>query len=142
MKHCYTSYSNLLSRKKAIQESMGELDTLRALYKEVMLAESKKEVNGTNIYMSSTGSNDKEVVVFDKFMKMNEALIDVNKQLTEENEVINVVSSFNPVGMKQGGILRNYTILGAVLGFVLVFLALIGVYLNKQLVSYENKMKS
>ena len=121
---------------------MGELDTLRALYKEVMLAESKKEVNGTNIYMSSTGSNDKEVVVFDKFMKMNEALIDVNKQLTEENEVINVVSSFNPVGMKQGGILRNYTILGAVLGFVLVFLALIGVYLNKQLVSYENKMKS
>ena len=137
-----TSHSNLLSRKKAIQESMAELDTLRSLYKEVILAESKKEVNGTNIYMSSTSSDNKEVVVFDKFMKMNESLIDVNIQLTEENEIINVVSSFNPVGMRQGGILRNYTILGGALGFILVFLILIVVHLNKQLINYENKMKS
>jgi len=136
-----TSYSNLISRKEAIKASMAELDTLRTLYKEVMLAESKKDIKGTNIYMSNTGANNKEVVVFDKYLRMNQALIDVNRKLTEENEVINVVSSFNPVGMRQGGLLRNYALLGGIASFLLTLLFLSGKLINNVLNEYEEKMK-
>lgn len=137
-----TSYLNLLSSKKALESSMKELDSLRVLYKEVMLSESKKTTSGTNIYMSSTDSNDKEIVVFDKYMRMNEELINVNKKLTEENDVINVVSSFNPVGMKLAGLKRNYKILGGVLGFLIIFLTYGTIFLNAKLTEYEEKIKS
>ncbi len=137
-----TSYLNLLSTKKALESSMNELDSLRGLYKEVMISESKKTTSGTNIYMSATDGNNKEIVVFDKYMRMNEELIYVNKKLTEENDVINVVSSFNPVGMKLTGLKRNYIILGGILGFMIVFLTYGVLILNTKLIEYEEKMKA
>jgi len=134
-----TAYSNLISRKVALEGSMAELDSLRSLYKEVMLAESRKENSGTNIFMSETGSNSKEVVVFDKFMDMNQFLIDVNKKLTEENEVINVVSSFNAIGMKIGGWYRNSAVQGFLGGFLLVLLFVSLKELNQVLIKYDEK---
>ncbi len=136
-----TAYSNLISRKVALEGSMIELDSLRSLYKKVMLAESKKENSGTNIFMSETGSNSKEVVVFDKYMDMNQLLIDVNKKLTEENEVINVVSSFNAIGMKVGGWYRNNVVLGFAGGFLLVLLIISLKEINRLLTSYESNRK-
>lgn len=117
-----TSYLNLSSRKKALEDSMVELDSLRDLYKKVMVAESLKENSGTNLYMANAESKTKEVVVFDKYMLMNQDLIEVNKQLTEENEVINVVSSFNSVGKKVRGWYNNYAVLGVVTGLLLVLI--------------------
>ena len=137
-----TSSLNLSSSKIAIQNSMQELDTLRDFYKDIMVSESKKSTSGTNIYMSSTNGNDKEIVVFDKYMKMNKLLIDVNKKLTEENDIINVVSSFNPVGKRVIGWRRNYTLLGGVFGFILVFSLFLIQILNKKLKEYEEKIKA
>ena len=137
-----TSYSNLISRKAALESSMVELDSLRSLYKEVMLAESKKENSGTNIFMSNTGANNKEVVVFDKYMNMNQLLIDVNKKLTEENEVINVVSSFNAIGQKVGGWYRNHVVIGFAAGFLLVLLMVSLKEFNEMLVNYKEKKVS
>lgn len=117
-----TSYLNLSSRKKALEDSMAELDSLRNLYKKVMIAESLKERSGTNLYMANAESNTKEVLVFDKFMNMNQDLIDVNKKLTEENEVINVVSSFNSVGMKVRVWYKNFAIIGFLAGIFIVLL--------------------
>jgi hypothetical protein len=136
-----TSFSNLISKKNALTSSMSELDSLKALYKEVMLAESKKVNSGTNIFMSNTNESDKEVVVFDKYMVMNDEMIRVNKQLTEENEVINIVSSFNPVGMRIRGWYRNGTALGFLggLGFVLLFSTV--KELNRLLSIYESNRK-
>ncbi|NOQ91221.1 MAG: hypothetical protein GQ552_00735 [Flavobacteriaceae bacterium] len=136
-----TAYSNLISRKVALEGSMVELDSLRSLYKKVMLAESKKENSGTNVFMSETGSNSKEVVVFDKFMDMNQLLIDVNKKLTEENEVINVVSSFNAIGMKVGSWYRNNVVLGFAGGFLLVLLIISLKELNQALTKFDEKKK-
>ncbi len=136
-----TSFSNLISKKNALTSSMSELDSLKALYKEVMLAESKKINSGTNIFMSSTNENDKEVVVFDKYMVMNDEMIRVNKQLTEENEVINIVSSFNPVGMRIRGWYRNGIVLGFLAGLGLVLLFSCFKELNRLLSVYENNRK-
>ncbi len=132
-----TSYLNLISRKNALEGSMIELDSLRSLYKKILLAESKKENSGTNIYMSDIGNNNKEIVVFDKYMTMNQELIEVNKQLTDENEVINVVSSFNSIGMKVGGWYRNFTIIGFSFGFFLVLIILSLKEVNQLLKNYQ-----
>ncbi len=63
----------MISKKSALESSMIELDSLRELYKKVLLTESEKESTGTSIFMSETGSVTKEVDVFDKYMFMNEA---------------------------------------------------------------------
>jgi hypothetical protein len=115
------AYENLLSKKKALESSLLELDSLRSIYKKVMIAESQKENSGTNIYLAELNASNKEVLVFDKYMALNEELFEVNNRLTEEKEVINIVSSFNPVGMKATGWYRNYAILGLLGGFLLVF---------------------
>lgn len=134
------AFSNLTSRKDALLGSMNELDSLRLLYKEVLLAESKKENSGTNIFMANTAVNNKEIAVFEKYMAMNSQLIDVNTQLTEENEVINVVSSFNPVGMKVKGWYRNFAVKGLVAGFLLVLVIASLKELNRLLTVFEKKV--
>ena len=134
-----TAYTNLISKKLALESSMIELDSLRILYKKVMLAESAKESSGTNIFMSEIGSTAKEVAVFDKYMVMNEELIEVNRKLTAENEVVNGVSSFNSIGMKVKSWYKNFAIVGFIGGFALIFL-LIGIRrLDQQLVNYKNQ---
>ncbi len=134
-----TAYNNLISRKDALENSMIELDSLRILYKEVMLAESRKESSGTSIIMADSGEKNKEVVVFDKYMDMNQQLIDVNKKITEQNEVINVVSSFNSIGMKIGGWYRNSIIRGFLGSFLLIVLFLSFKEINQLLIKYETK---
>ncbi len=89
--------------------------------------------------MSEIGGTTKEVAVFDKYMVMNEELIEVNRKLTAENEVVNVVSSFNAIGMKVKSWYKNFAIIGFIGGFALIFL-LIGIRkLDQQLVNYKNQ---
>jgi len=132
-----TSYLNLISRKNALLASMVEIDSLRLLYKKVLLAESTKENSGTNIFLSSTENDDKQLLVFDKYMLLNQQLIEVNKKLMEEDKVINVISSFNSIGMKINDWYRNFAILGFIAGFLFLYLLLIFKELNHFLIQYE-----
>ena len=68
---------------------------------------------------------------------MNEQLIDVNKKLTEEGKVINVVSSFNAIGMKINDWYRNFAVIGFVAGFILLYFYLIFKELDRILMRYE-----
>jgi len=136
------AYENLLSKKKAFESSLLELDSLRSIYKKVMIAESQKENSGTNIYLAELNASNKEVMVFDKYLALNEDLFEVNNRLTEEREVINVVSSFNSVGMKAKGWYRNYAILGFIAGFALVLVWLQIVRINHFLQKVEESRKS
>lgn len=135
-----TAYANLLNKKTALETSMSELDSLRTLYKKVLLAESSRESNGTNIFMSELGNNTKEVEVFDKYMTMNEELNEVNRQLTAENEVVNVVSSFNAIGMKVKTWYKNFAIMGFIGGFLLMFLLISIRKLDNLLVVYKDQL--
>lgn len=131
------SNKNLLSKKKALESSLLELDSLRTIYKKVMIAESQKENSGTNIYMAELNAGNKEIMIFERYMSLNEDLFEVNNRLTEEKEVINVVSSFNSVGMDAKGWYRNYAVLGFIAGFVLVFLWIQMVRINHFLQNVE-----
>ena len=134
-----TANKNLISKKYALESSMIELDSLRELYKKVLLTESANDNSGTNIFMSETGSVTKEVDVFDKYMVLNEELIEVNEKLTTENEVVNVVSSFNAIGMKVKTWYKNFAIIGFIAGFVSLFLLISIRKLDQQLVNYKNQ---
>lgn len=135
-----TSYANLLRKKVALENSMNELDSLRNLYKQVLLAESSKESSGTNIFMSETGNSSKEVDVFDKYMVMNEELIEVNVKLTSEKEVVNIMSGFDVVGMKVNYWYRNFAVIGLIGGFSLMFLLIGFRKLDKELMTYKESM--
>ena len=136
------AYENLLSKKKALESSLLELDSLRSIYKKVMIAESQKENSGTNIYMAELNASNKEAMVFDKYLALNDDLFEVNNRLTEEKEVINVVSSFNSVGMDSKHWYRNYAILGFIAGFALVFIWIQMVRINLYLKKVEEARKS
>jgi len=134
-----TSYTNLISKKLALENSMIELDSLRSLYSKVLLAESVKQSSGTNIFMSETANTSKEFDVFDKYMVMNEDLIEVNKKLTAENQVVNVVSSFSLIGMEVKTWYKNFAVIGFIGGFALMFLLISIRKLDLLLVSYKNE---
>jgi hypothetical protein len=134
-----TANKNLILKKSALESSMIELDSLRELYKKVLLTESANENSGTNIFMSETGSVTKEVDVFDKYLVMNEELIKVNEKLTTENEVVNVVSSFNAIGMKVKTWYKNFAVIGFFAGLTLMFLLISIRKLDQQLVNYKNQ---
>lgn len=136
-----SAYKNLISKKSVLENSMAELDSLRELYKKVLLAESAKENSGTNIFMSETGSTNREADVFDKYMLMNEELLEVNKKLATESEVINVISSFNAIGMKVKTWYKNFAIIGFIAGFVFMFLMISIRKLDQQLVNYRNQLQ-
>ena len=136
------TFSNLMSRKNALVSSMSELDSLRYIYKKVLLAESLKENSGTNIYLSETSNINKEILVFDKYMLMNQQLIDVNNKLNDKNKVINVVSSFNAIGMKVNTWYKNWAVIGFIGGGLIVFVLLGLKGLNQALITYENSLKS
>ena len=106
-----------------------------------MIAESQKENSGTNIYLAELNAGNKEVMVFDKFLSLNEDLFEVNNRLTEEREVINVVSSFNSVGMSAKAWYRNYAIVGFIAGFALVFFWIQIVRINHFLQNVEDSRK-
>lgn len=136
-----TSLFNLQNKRDALQSSLIELDSLKNLYSKILLIESTKSNGGTNIYMGENNQGVKEVVVFDKYLTLNEVLIKVNQQLTEESDVVTVVSSFNPIGMKEKKWYINKTFAGA-LSFLIL---LIGVLLLKDLNNYLdnlNKIKA
>ena len=118
---------------------MIELDSLRSLYSKVLLAESEKQSSGTNIFMSETANTSKEFDVFDKYMVMNEDLIEVNKKLTAENQVVNVVSSFSLIGMEVKTWYKNFAVIGFIGGFALMFLLISIRKLDLLLVSYKNE---
>jgi hypothetical protein len=132
-----TSYSNLMSRKHALLASISELDSLRSIYKKVLLAESVKENSGTNIFLSQVEIDNKQLFLFDKYMLMNQQLIEANKKLMEEDKLINVVSSFNSIGMKVNDWFLNFAVIGFIAGFLLLYLYLIFKELNQILSQYE-----
>ncbi len=132
-----TSHANLISKKKALESSMSELDSLRKVYKRVLLAESSRQSSGTNIFLSEVGGSSKEVETFDLYMAMNKELTEVNQKLTEESEVINVVSSFSAVGMELGDWYRNFALLGLIGGFFAALLLISLGRINAMLKRHE-----
>jgi len=123
---------NLLQNEKLLIKSLQEVDTLRRIYNEVLITEAKKSDSGTNITLAQGAKKTNEIELFNEGLKLNKNLIENNIEKGATTEIINVVSSFSKVGIKERGLQKKFTfILG--IGFGLLMLVFI---LFKQLDSY------
>lgn len=125
--------SNLIYKKGLV-----EVDSLRKLYAKVLLEEAQKGASQTAIDLGAkTTSTPKEIELFKTSKNLNNDLKLVNNEKSTKSEIVNVVSSFQNIGSKAGGLLSNNYLKFAILGGTLMTLFLLLVKLNTFLEEYK-----
>lgn len=137
-----TEVNNLKSQEKVLDITMVELDSLRQFYKELAINESQKANGEVSLYLGNTKEDNREIVVFDKYIQANIDLIDVRSEMNKKNKIINVVSSFDKTGSRVKGWYRNTMLVGFVGGILLVLFYLIVFELNRYLKNQEQKLNA
>ena len=79
----------------------------------------------------------KELEVFETGRKINYDLKKLVEEKSNKFEVINVISSFQPIGSEVKGVTKNYVFLLGLLGGILVILLLLLIKLNSYLKNYR-----
>jgi len=105
---------------------------------EVMVEEAKKPTAGTSIDLGGQNKTTKELELFETNRKINADLEDISTQKSTKNEIINVFSSFQPIGTEIKGATENYAFLLASLGAGLMVLWLFLRQLNTYIDTYNN----
>jgi hypothetical protein len=131
------STQNLLQNEKVLLKSLAEIDTLRKIYNEVLLTEAKKMESGTNITLAQGVKKTEEVELFHESLKLNEELINNNKEKAESSEILNIVSAFSKLGVKERTIYKKYTFQFAALFFGLMLIFILLKQLNSYLGNYK-----
>ncbi len=129
---------NYLQNQQVLIKSITEMDTLRRIYNEVLITEAKKMESGTNITLAQGVKKTEEVELFKESLKLNEELIINNKEKAETSEILNVVSTFSKVGIKERAIYKKNTLQLGALFFTLMFLIILLRQLNSFLINYKN----
>ena len=128
---------NLLQNEKIFVKSLQEVDTLRKIYNEVLITEAKKAEMGTNITLAQGVKKTDELELFNESLKLNNELINNNKEKAETTEILNVVSTFSKVGVKERSLFKKMTfILGVSFG-LLMFVFILLIQLNTFLIEYK-----
>lgn len=128
---------NLNRTDSILKQNLTQLDSLRKVYMTVLIEKAKKENSGTNIDLGSSKKTTKELELFTTSREINSDLKDITKERSENSEVLNVISNFQPIGYEIKGIDNNYGFLAAGLGFVLMVLFLLLKQLNVYLNNYK-----
>ena len=128
---------NLNRTDSLLRQNLGQIDSLRKVYMQVMVAESIKQFNGTNIDLGGKKTTRKELEVFETKSKLNSELIDVISSKSSMYEVINVISNFQPIGTEIKGAKNNYAFLLTVLCAGLMILFILLRQLNNFLSAYK-----
>ncbi|MCK0130241.1 hypothetical protein MWU59_01900 [Flavobacteriaceae bacterium F08102] len=128
---------NLQQNETVLLKSLVEVDTLRRIYNEVMITEAKKSDAGTSITLAQGAKKTNEIELFTESLKLNKELIDNNTKKAETSDIINIVSSFSEVGIKERDLFKKFTVqYGLLGGLLMLFFILLG-QLNKYLVNYK-----
>jgi len=128
---------NLHQNERVLVKSLREVDTLRKIYNEVLITEAKKMETGTSITLAQGVKKTEEIELFNQSLELNEELIDNNKEKAETTEILNVVSTFSKVGIKERGLQKKWTfVLGLSLGLAMLTFILFR-QLNSYLINYR-----
>ena len=129
----------------AVRINLAEIDSLRSLYKTVTLLEVNKSVspNSSSTYLDfskESQSNNNDLALFKISKELNERLIEIEKEKEISIEVVNVITTFNPVGnnRKPSFIESERFKFGSFFGGV-VLLFLLTKRLNNYLVQYKEQ---
>ena len=92
---------------------------------------------GTNITLALGAKKTDELELFNESLKLNNELIKNNKEKAETTEILNVVSTFSKVGVKERSLFKKMTfILGVSFG-LLMFVFILLIQLNTFLIEYK-----
>jgi hypothetical protein len=129
----------------AARNSLGEIDSLRSLYKKVVLLELEKDAipNGSSTYLdfsNEANKNNNDIALFNISKELNQKIINLEKEKETSLDVVNVITTFNPIGANRGKMADSFKfILGYLFGGgMLAFLLL--KRLNNYLVYYKNNI--
>jgi len=129
-----TSYNNMIAKMDNLNNSKFKLDTLRNFYQELEILNAQKQATGTNIFMAEQkAESNKELMIFNRYMDINDQILDITKAMTNEKKIVNVVSDFNEIGSKVKVHYYRYGVIG---GFGLTLLFLLFVEVNKWMMAY------
>jgi hypothetical protein len=128
---------NLNRTDSILRQNLGQIDSLRKVYLQVMVAEAKKQSTGTNIDLGGQKTTTKELELFETKRKLNSELIDVISSKSNMYEVINVISSFQPIGTEIKGVENNKGIQLAILSSIIVIFILLFLKLSNYLSAYK-----
>ena len=127
---------NLNRTDSLLRQNLGQVDSLRKVYMQVMIEEAKKQSNGTSIDLGGEKRSTKELELFATKRNLNLELTDIVIDKSEKYEVVNVISNFQPIGYKEGGMLKNAIFQYAFIGGILMVLCILIMQLNRYLNNY------
>jgi len=129
---------NLMRTVSLIQRNLKQADSLHSVYRKAILDKSKTTNSGTNInFEQKTREASSELQLFETTLVLNQNLVMVNHQLSEESKIINIISNFQPIGHKIKEIERNKTFQFSVIGIALTIMFLLIFKLNHYLKNYN-----
>lgn len=131
---------NLDLQERIYNQQLGEIDSLQQLYKNVLVKEAEKPMQGTNINLAENGeSQNKELALVKEREVLKTRLVVLNKERANKFSILNVISDFPSRGVKVKGFWKSYKF---VLPLLLLSLALgfLGIKeLNKYLRVYSQR---
>ena len=128
---------NFLQNQQVLVKSLSEIDTLRKIYNEVLLTEAKKMGSGTSITLAQGVKKTEEVELFNESSKLNEELISNNTAKAKVTEILNVVSTFSEIGIKERNVYKKYTFMIGFLFFAIMLFIILLKQLNTYLKNYR-----
>jgi len=131
---------NFSQNQQVLVKSLSEIDTLRKIYNEVLITEAKKMESGTSITLAQGIKKTEEVELFNESLKLNEDLIANNREKAKSSEILNVVSTFSEIGIKERGFHKKYMFKIGILFFILMLLLTLVIQLNSYLIRYKKKI--
>lgn len=125
---------NLNRTDSLYRNSLAQVDSLRSVYMQVMLAEASKESNGTNIDLGGVKRSTKEIELFETNKRINKDLGEIIEDKSEKYEVVNVISNFQPIGNE---VVKKEAFQLAALFALVTILGLLFLKLNSYLNNYK-----
>ncbi len=129
--------ANLDRSYKLYQKNLKDADTLRKVYMKALLDEAKKPTQGTSIDMGNRGNQNNEIQLFSISRNLNSNLSKINEDKAHKTEIVNVISSFQKIGSKEKGLLKNKMLVFAAIGILGTILVLLLIELNSFLNNYK-----
>jgi hypothetical protein len=128
---------NLNRTDSIYRQNLVQIDSLGKVYMQVLLAEAKKESNGTSIDFAGQNKSTKEIELFYTNKRINEDLADLTEAKSQKFEIINIISNFQPIGSEVNEIIENKAFQLSCLFALLTILILLLFKLNSYLEDYK-----
>lgn len=137
------SDSNIKLQDSLYNKQIAEIDSLQVLYKQVMLKEAERSVQGTNISLGQNGSqNNKELSLINKMEDLKLGLVQLNIERGNRSSILNVISDFPRKGAQDKGFLKSNKFRIPVLFLIMAALVSILLSLNKYLKNHHRKNRT